>query len=96
MKQAIIQGLRESGVFSSVIESAEQASLSKDKFLSSAKSSNLTRTSTSTNSFNSRKIGKSDVQATVKTVLEFTDNLTHPLAIPPLSPPTFEDFQAIA
>ncbi|PON64546.1 Glycosyltransferase-like [Trema orientale] len=90
----IIQGLRESGVFLSAIESAEQASLSKDKFLSSVESSNLTRTTTSGGSFSSRKIGKIDSQSTVRRVLEFTDDSTHPLAVPPLSPPALKDFQA--
>ncbi|XP_030493701.2 glycosyltransferase-like At2g41451 [Cannabis sativa] len=93
----IIQGLRESGVFASVIESAEQASLSKDKFLSSAESSNLTRTATSTDSLTSRKIGKVNVESIARRVLEYTENSTHhPLAIPPLSPPAFENFQLVA
>ena len=96
MLQVIIQGLRESGVFMSVIESAEKASLSKDKFLSSAESSNLTRTTKSGGSFSSRKIGKIDSQAKARRVLEFTDNSTQPLAIPPLSSPTLEDFHVVA
>lgn len=87
----IIQGLRESGVFSSVIAEAEQASLSKEKFLSSVESSNSSRTTTSSRAFSSRKIGITDSQGTARRVLEFTDDSTHPSAIPPLSPPELDD-----
>ena len=93
MLQVIIKGLREHGVFTSVIESAEQASLSKAKFLSSAESSNSSRTTKSGRAFTSRKTGKIDPQATTRRVLEFTDDSTHSSAIPPLSPPESEDFQ---
>ncbi|KAM2227425.1 hypothetical protein ACFXTI_014231 [Malus domestica] len=91
----IIQGLRESGVFSSVIASAAQTNLSKDQFLSSVESSNSSRESTS-GAITSRKIGKLiDSQATARRVLEFTDDASHPLAVPPLSPPGLDedDFQ---
>ncbi|XP_068341092.1 glycosyltransferase-like At3g57200 [Pyrus communis] len=91
----IIQGLRESGVFSSVIASAAQTNLTKDQFLSSVESSNSSRESTS-GAINSRKIGKLlDSQATARRVLEFIDDASHPLAIPPLSPPGLDedDFQ---
>ncbi|XP_009346981.2 glycosyltransferase-like At3g57200 [Pyrus x bretschneideri] len=91
----IIQGLRESGVFSSVIASAAQTNLTRDQFLSSVESSNSSRESTS-GAINSRKIGKLlDSQATARRVLEFIDDASHPLAIPPLSPPGLDedDFQ---
>ncbi|KAM1535442.1 hypothetical protein TB2_014071 [Malus domestica] len=91
----IIQGLRESGVFSSVIASAAQTNLSKDQFLSSVESSNSSRESTS-GAITSRKIGKLiDSQATARRVLEFTDDASHLLAVPPLSPPGLDedDFQ---
>ncbi|EXB93957.1 hypothetical protein L484_015502 [Morus notabilis] len=88
----IIQGLRDSGVFSSVIAAAEQASLSKEKFLSSVESSNFSRTTTSDRAFSSRRVGKIDSKATTaRRVLEFTDDSTHPSAIPPRSPPELED-----
>ncbi|TQE05828.1 hypothetical protein C1H46_008511 [Malus baccata] len=93
--KVIIQGLRESGVFSSVIASAAQTNLSKDQFLSSVESSNSSRESTS-GAITSRKIGKLiDSQATARRVLEFTDDASHPLAVPPLSPPGLDedDFQ---
>lgn len=88
----IIQGLRDSGVFSSVITAAEQASISKEKFLSSVESSNFSRTTTSDRAFSSRRVGKIDFKATTaRRVLEFTDDSIHPSAIPPRSPPELED-----
>lgn len=90
--QVIVQGLRESGVFSSVIASAAQTTLSKDQFLSSVESSNSSRESTS-GAITSRKIGKIiDSQATARRVLGFTDDASHPSAIPPLSPPGLDNF----
>ncbi|TQD69044.1 hypothetical protein C1H46_045423 [Malus baccata] len=91
----IIQGLRESGVFSSVIVSAAQTNLTKDQFLSSVESGNSSRESTS-GAINSRKIGKLlDSQATARRVLELIDDASRPSAIPPLSPPGLDedDFQ---
>ncbi|KAK2651948.1 hypothetical protein Ddye_011804 [Dipteronia dyeriana] len=87
---AIIQGLRESGVFSSVIASAE-TTLAKDKFLSAVESSNTTRAQ-NTGMISSRKIGdKSKSQATARRVLEFIDDNTYSSAIPPQSPPGLDD-----
>ncbi|KAK6941768.1 hypothetical protein RJ641_027145 [Dillenia turbinata] len=82
----IIQGLRDSGVFSSVIASA-QKTLSKDEFLSSVVSSNSSRMG----AISSRKIGNHrEFQSTARRVLEVSD-ITHDAAIPPLSPPGPED-----
>lgn len=87
--QVIVQGLREAGVFTSVIESASTP-LSKDKFLSSIESSNSTRHDESIVS--SRKIGKTaESQATARKVLEISDAVAHVAAIPPLPPPGVDD-----
>ncbi|KAA8518080.1 hypothetical protein F0562_015554 [Nyssa sinensis] len=84
----IVQGLRESGIFSSVIASVQTA-LSKDKFLSSTESSNTSRAIDSGGIY-SRKIGKSkESQATARKVLEIAE--TDSFAIPPLSPPGLDD-----
>ncbi|KAK9291022.1 hypothetical protein L1049_009205 [Liquidambar formosana] len=86
----IIQGLRQSGVFSSVIVSA-QATLSKEKFLSSVESSNSSK-ETRSEAISSRKIGNSgESQAIARKALEFTETASHALAIPPLSPPSMDD-----
>ncbi|OVA06103.1 hypothetical protein BVC80_93g4 [Macleaya cordata] len=93
---AIVQGLRESGVFSSVIASA-QTSLSKDKFLSSNKTSNSSRDhlASSETTLATRKMGKIKVsQATARRVLEILDDTASAYAvaaIPPLSPPGMDD-----
>ena len=87
--QVIVQGLRESGVFTSIIASAN-SNLAKDKFLSSIGSTN----STSTNDMVtfSRKIGKTtESQATVRKVLVFADVAIQEAAVPPLSPPGVDD-----
>ncbi|KAI4348647.1 hypothetical protein L6164_009346 [Bauhinia variegata] len=86
----IIQTLRESGVFSSVIAKAAQTSLSKDNFLKSVESSNSSRTSTS-EVISSRKIIAGKSQAMARRVLEITDD-SLPSAVPPLSPPQFDHF----
>ncbi|KAF8395760.1 hypothetical protein HHK36_019711 [Tetracentron sinense] len=87
---AIVQGLRESGVFSSVIASAQTA-LSKDKFLSSVESTNSSVTIGS-KALSSRKIGGGrESQATARKVLETMDTASHAAAIPPLSPPGMDD-----
>ncbi|XVE69526.1 hypothetical protein DITRI_Ditri09bG0159100 [Diplodiscus trichospermus] len=79
---AIIQGLRESGVFSSVVASAP-TTLSRDKFLASIDSSNSSRSE----SFASRKIGRNrEHQASARKVLEIE---VHEAAVPPLSPPVW-------
>ncbi|KAJ0792622.1 putative glycosyltransferase-like KOBITO 1 [Helianthus annuus] len=79
----IIEGLKESGVFSSVIAKAP-ATLSRDKFLASIESSNSSRTSGG-RSQPPRKIRRNpenESRATVRKVLEATE-----VAVPPLSPP---------
>ena len=95
MLQVIIQALREHGVFSSVIVSAEQTNLSKDEFLSSIESSNSTGTTMSDKGFSSRKIGKIDTQVNGRRLFEFTNDSAQTLAIPPLSPPSIEDFEVL-
>jgi hypothetical protein len=93
--QVIIQGLRESGVFSSIIASAP-TTLSKDKFLSSIVSSNSTR-ATASESLPSRRIGRSkEHQATVRRVLEIESAAaSYEAAVPPLSPPGMGDAHLI-
>ncbi|KHF99735.1 Dephospho-CoA kinase [Gossypium arboreum] len=86
---AIIQGLRESGVFSSVIANAP-TTISKDKFLASIDSSNSSRVVSPT-THASRKIGRSRQQQTsARKVLEIETNATdEAAAVPPLSPPAW-------
>lgn len=84
----IVQGLRESGVFTSVIASGN-SNLAKDKFLSSIGSTNSTSTNDKVTV--SRKIGKTESQATVRKVLVFADVAIHEAAVPPLSPPGVDD-----
>ncbi|KAF5750238.1 hypothetical protein HS088_TW03G00571 [Tripterygium wilfordii] len=90
---AIVQGLRESGVFSSVIESA-MATLSKEKFLSSVESNNSSRAAGSRER-SSRKIGDIEFShATARRVLQTEDSFNADAsAVPPLSPPSADDFQ---
>lgn len=81
--QAIIQGLRESGVFSSVIASAPK--LSKENFLLSIDSSNSTRAAAS-QSLPSRNTGRvKEHQATTRRILDIEE------AVPPMSPPGIQD-----
>ncbi|WVZ09035.1 hypothetical protein V8G54_022381 [Vigna mungo] len=85
----IIQSLRESGVFSSVIAKATQTNLSKEKFLKSVDSSNSTRNSRS-DMFSSRKFDAGRLsQATGRRILKVIDD-SLPSAIPPLSPPNYD------
>ncbi|KAH9679693.1 hypothetical protein KPL71_026232 [Citrus sinensis] len=86
----ITEGLRESGIYTSVIPSASTTH-SKDKFLSPVESSNTTGESKSgVNS--SRKIGGvSQSQATARRVLEFIDDANYTSAIPPESSPGPDD-----
>ncbi|KAG6596955.1 Glycosyltransferase-like protein, partial [Cucurbita argyrosperma subsp. sororia] len=89
----IIQGLRNSGIFSSVISSAVQNTLAKDQFLSSVESSNSSRPIKS-RVISSRKIGINrggDSQAAARRVLEFLDDLSDLSAMPPLSPPSLDN-----
>ncbi|WJX78321.1 Glycosyltransferase-like KOBITO 1 [Trifolium repens] len=86
----IIQSLRESGVFSSVIAKATQTTISKDNFLKSVESSNSTR-NTRSEMLSSRKIDAGGVtQAIGRRILEVIDD-SIPSAIPPLSPPDHDD-----
>ncbi|KAK9128870.1 hypothetical protein Syun_017667 [Stephania yunnanensis] len=83
----IVQGLKESGVYSSAIASAK-TTMSKDKFLSSVESSNLSRPTTGSETLSVRKMGRSvESQATARLMLEITDAF-HAEAIPPESPPS--------
>ncbi|KAI3510982.1 hypothetical protein L1887_18123 [Cichorium endivia] len=82
----IIEGLKESGVFASIIAKAP-TTLSRDKFLASIESSNSSRES-GAHSHPSRKIGRiteHHSQATVRKALEAVE--FHEPAVPPLSPP---------
>lgn len=84
--QVIIQGLREAGIFSSVITSA-QPSLSKDKFLASIEKSNSTK-AVSSQSLPSRKIGRNQESlATARKIFDAAATAYQEAAIPPLSPP---------
>ncbi|KAE8098708.1 hypothetical protein FH972_016752 [Carpinus fangiana] len=91
-RSVIIQGLRESGIFSSVIISAMQTSESKDNFLKSVESSNSSRATTSGVVSSRKVVNRGESQATVRRVLETKEVAAHPLAIPPLSPPGLHDF----
>ncbi|KAI5342067.1 hypothetical protein L3X38_009942 [Prunus dulcis] len=87
---AIIQGLRESGVFSSVIASAPTA-LSKEKFLLTIDSGNSSR-ATASQSLPSRKIGRiGESKATIRKALEVDAAEFEEAAVPPLSPPGMDD-----
>uniref|UniRef100_A0A2P2KE72 Glycosyltransferase family 92 protein n=2 Tax=Rhizophora mucronata TaxID=61149 RepID=A0A2P2KE72_RHIMU len=87
---AIIEGLRESDVFSSVVASA-QATLSKDNFLASIGGTNSSR-AVGSESLPSRKMGRSrEHQATVRKVLDVESSTSHEAAVPPLSPPGVND-----
>lgn len=90
----IIQGLRESGVFTSVIASAP-STLSKDKFLASIESSNSSR-GAPPETLLTRKMGKTVVShATARKTLEsIDDDMDEVTAVPPLSPPGMEDGQS--
>ncbi|KAJ1378591.1 hypothetical protein SESBI_47677 [Sesbania bispinosa] len=85
----IIQSLRESGVFSSVIASAP--TLSKEIFLLSIDSSNSSRAVASV-SLPSRKIGRTkESQATTRKVLDIESSAFHEVAVPPLPAPVLDD-----
>ncbi|XP_039021729.1 glycosyltransferase-like KOBITO 1 [Hibiscus syriacus] len=91
---AIIQGLRESGVLSSVIANAP-STISKDKFLASIDSCNSYSCNSSRvvspASHASRKIGRNrQHQPSVRKVLEIEARAAHEeAAVPPLSPPAW-------
>ncbi|KAL8154322.1 hypothetical protein V2J09_012082 [Rumex salicifolius] len=86
----VIQGLRESGVLSSIVASGS-ANLARDKFLSSMDNGNSTTRAVASLSLPSRKVGRStDSKATARKTLEASDPIHHKPAIPPLSPPGLE------
>ncbi|XP_020240571.1 glycosyltransferase-like KOBITO 1 [Cajanus cajan] len=90
----IIQSLRESGVFSSVIASAP--TLSKENFLLSIDSSNSSRASASV-SLPSRKAGRTkESQAATRKILDIESAAFHEVAVPPLSPPGVDDNDLIS
>ncbi|KAH0726033.1 hypothetical protein KY284_001898 [Solanum tuberosum] len=83
----IVQGLRESGVFSSIVLSAQE-SLSKDKFLASFESNSSSKAAAS-ESLPSRKIGRNQHSQAARRVLAESGSLFefHDEAVPPRSPP---------
>ncbi|MED6138672.1 Glycosyltransferase-like KOBITO 1 [Stylosanthes scabra] len=84
----IIQSLRESGVFSSVIASAP--TLSKEKFLLSVDSSNSSRADASASL--PRKTARTlESEATARRILDIESATFHEVAVPPISPPEVED-----
>ncbi|CAK9183994.1 unnamed protein product [Ilex paraguariensis] len=86
----IVQGLKDTGIFSNVIASA-QTSLSKGKLLSSIESSNPSKVAAEFGGISSRKIGGNmeESQATASKVLEIEGSDFH--AMPPQSPPAITD-----
>ncbi|KAI4323487.1 hypothetical protein L6164_023086 [Bauhinia variegata] len=91
---AIIQGLRESGVFSSIIASAP--SLSKEKFLRSIDSSNSSRAVASVSLPSKKTVRTTESQAAARKVLDIESASFHEGAIPPLSPPAIDDDSLIS
>ncbi|OAY53449.1 glycosyltransferase-like KOBITO 1 [Manihot esculenta] len=86
----IIQALRESGVFSSIIASA-QTTISKDKFLASIDKSNSSR-AVASESLPSRKMGRNrENQAAARKVLGLEDTISYEAAVPPLPSPGVDD-----
>ncbi|KAI3968180.1 hypothetical protein MKX01_018483 [Papaver californicum] len=88
---SIVKGLRETGVFRSVIQSA--LTHSKSKFLSSIESSNSSRGSTGSEEVSLRKMGgrKEESKATARKVLEIEYAGYHAAAVGPQSPPGMVD-----
>ncbi|XP_048225854.1 glycosyltransferase-like At2g41451 [Ricinus communis] len=81
----IVQGLRESGVFSNAIAMA-QTNLTE--FLSSVENSDSSKTAKS-GVISSRKIGQNgESQATARRVLQISGDISLPSAVPPQSPPS--------
>ncbi|KAK9069242.1 hypothetical protein SSX86_013358 [Deinandra increscens subsp. villosa] len=93
----IIQGLRESGVFSSLISSV-QTRLSKETSLSTNEINGTSNAIDATSAVYSRKIGKKQPRKAVRNVLQavdtdkYTDKAkdTDLMAMPPLPPPVME------
>lgn len=92
MFQAIIQGLRESGVFSTIIASAPSA-LSKDKFLTSISNGTSPKTVASESLPSQKARIRKEHQATARRILQIEANASalHVAAVPPLSPPGMDD-----
>ncbi|KAI3905591.1 hypothetical protein MKX01_036500 [Papaver californicum] len=88
---SIVKGLREAGVFRSVIQSA--LTHSKSKFLSSIESSNSSRGSTGSEEVSLRKMGgrKEESKATARKILEIEYAGYHAAAVGPQSPPGMVD-----
>ncbi|GAV69401.1 Glyco_tranf_2_4 domain-containing protein [Cephalotus follicularis] len=90
----IIQGLRESGVFSSLIASAPET-LSKDKFFASIDSSNSSR-AVASHSLPSRKVGRGrEPHVTARKTLDIEAIAYHEEAVPPRSPPGMDGNQLV-
>eukprot|EP00252_Welwitschia_mirabilis_P021801 TRINITY_DN5703_c0_g1_i1.p1 TRINITY_DN5703_c0_g1~~TRINITY_DN5703_c0_g1_i1.p1 ORF type:complete len:533 (-),score=84.77 TRINITY_DN5703_c0_g1_i1:375-1973(-) len=98
----IVQGLRDAGVFTSALASAQAAlekSMSKEQFLSSVSDSNQTKVlhddlnkgvKTDVRQHNlNRKVNVGDAHAVVRRILETLDQTD--MAMPPLAPPSLED-----
>ncbi|KAL2320708.1 hypothetical protein Fmac_029677 [Flemingia macrophylla] len=86
-RSIIIQSLRESGAFSSLIAKAAETKISKEIFLRSVESSNSSRNSRS-EMISSRKTDAGGLsQANARRILEVIDD-SLPSAVPPLSPPS--------
>ncbi|KAE8697763.1 Glycosyltransferase-like KOBITO 1 [Hibiscus syriacus] len=86
---AIIQGLRESGVFTSVVQSAHTYFL-RDKS-SSVESSNSSSIIDKPGIISSGKIGFDESRATARRIFEINDEFSGDSAIPPLPPPVADD-----
>ncbi|WCJ33401.1 Glycosyltransferase-like KOBITO 1 [Euphorbia peplus] len=83
----IIQGLRESGVFINTIAMA-QSNLTE--LSSGGDSSKVSKSG----GISSRKIGQNkESVVAARRVLQLPDDIFHPSAVPPQSPPKMEDFQ---
>lgn len=100
--QIIVQGLRESGIFSNVIAMSHK---NLTEFISSVEHSKSSKAvSSGENSYisnatesgviSSRKIGQhGKSNTTARRVLQISDNTSFPSAVPPQSPPGPEDIQ---
>jgi len=85
--QVIIEGLRESGIFASVIAAAKSSTSSES------------RTSSYTKKIDAGKLSSEELsirfQGTARKVLETQEEkVDHPLAVPPLSPPGIDSFSS--
>lgn len=87
LEQVIIQGLKETGVYSSLIESV-QKSLSKDAFLSSNEIISNSSIAVDATAGVFRQIGKVDPRIDVRNGSQATN--TDLLAMPPLPSPVLD------